>query len=256
MAGCGRPSRVDFEKTNMDPITNVAWFLRRLPRRLRAHRSARNMVPDSFEWDRGRPVHVVRHRGDLQAERGDAASAAAGTSWTSRPASARRRCSTASRFYRPDPSRPSSSEVIDEKDAVNKKYGSVQGVQRLPRRGDRSPLRRRACSTAGIRTVTEPVDVLLHHPAFPERFKPMFDGDLRRTRTASSRSAGASLQVPDRELRRAGPGDGRARHASLRRPPLQLHRLAPGHRHDEAACSATVRRASRIRARVRSSART
>ena len=186
--------RVDFETSNMDPITNVAWFYGDYLADCATSVST-NLVPDSFEWDPADQYmsYVVEVTYDLNAVTlfggcWDLVSLATNVG----TATIQYRFS----FYRPGPS-TYQPEVIGEKDPVNKKYGAFQ-VFNVFRDEETGLLSAKSLLHRWDPNRTEPVTYYFA-PGFPERFKPMFD-EIKEETNAVFEKAGANLRVDFKEF--------------------------------------------------------
>jgi hypothetical protein len=180
--------RVDFETTNMDPITNVVWFYGDFLADC-ASAVSTNLVPDSYEWDPADQylsfvVEVNYELNVLTAFGGcwDLVSLATGVG----TATIQYRFS----FYRPGQS-DFVPEEIAEKDEVNKKYGAFQ-VFNVFRDEETGLLSAKSLLHRWNPNRTEPV-VFYYHPGFPERFKPMFE-EIKAETNSVLENAGASLR--------------------------------------------------------------
>jgi uncharacterized protein DUF4953 len=186
--------RVDFEKTNMDPIASAAWFLGDYVRDCAAPVST-TLVPNSFEWDDADQYmsFVVEVTYDMNAVTNlggcwDLVSLATSVG----TASIQYRMS----FFRPGPT-DFPVEEIAEKDEVNKKYGAFQ-VFNVFRDEETGLLSAKTLLQRWNPNRTEPV-VFYFHEGFPERFKPMFT-EIAAETNATLEQAGAALRVEFREF--------------------------------------------------------
>lgn len=180
--------RVDFEKTDLDPITSLAWYYGDF-----LHDCARPMstalLPDSFEYDPADQymsfVLEVNYQLNLLSQLGvcyDLVSLASGVGG----ATVQYRFS----FYRPNAS-DFVPEVIAEKDPVNKKYGAFQ-IMNIFQDGETGLLGAKSLLQRWNPNREEPV-VFYFAEGFPERFKPMFTEIKEATNKALS-DAGAKLR--------------------------------------------------------------
>jgi hypothetical protein len=194
---------VDFENTNMDPITNVAWFygdfLADCARTISTH-----MVPDSFEWDPEDQymsfVIEVTYKLNAVTRFGgcwDLVNLASevGT------ASVQYRFS----FYRPDHITWAGKEVIEEKAPVNKKYGAFKRFN-VFRDEETGLLSAEAILHRWDPNRTEPV-VFYFMKGFPERFKPMFE-EIKSDTNRIMEEAGASLRFDFQDYNAPDPKTG------------------------------------------------
>lgn len=186
--------RVDFEKTNMDPIASTAWFLGDYVRDCALPVST-TLVPDSFEWNDADQYmsFVVEVTYDMNAITSlggcwDLVSLATNVG----TATIQYRMS----FYRPGPS-DYPVEEIAEKDEVNKKYGAFQ-VFNVFRDEETGLLSAKTLLQRWNPNRTEPV-VFYFHEGFPDRFKPMFE-EIAAETNATLEQAGAAMRVEFREF--------------------------------------------------------
>ncbi len=181
--------RVDFEKSTLDPIVNMAWFYGDFLHDC-ARMTSASMVPGSFTWEPDTENMNYRVEVNYQLNVAtlwggcyDLVSLASGTG-------------SATIQYHFSFHRPSDSayvpEVIAEKDPVNKKYGAFQ-LLNLFRDGDTGLLSARSLIQRWDPNRKEPV-VFYFHPGFPPRFLPMFDRIKAQTNEVLA-AAGASLRV-------------------------------------------------------------
>lgn len=194
---------VDFENTNMDPITNVAWFYGDFLSDC-ARTIDTSVVPDSFEWDPDDQymsfVIEVTYKLNAFTWFGgcwglvDLASDV-GT------ASIQYRLS----FYRTGPSENFVTEKIEEKAAVNKKYGAFKRFN-LFRDEETGLLDADALLHRWNPNRTEPV-VFYFEKGFPERFKPMFE-EIKNDTNRIMEEAGASLRFDFQEWNAPDPVTG------------------------------------------------
>jgi len=200
-----RTFRVDFETTNMDPISSAAWFYGDYVKDC-ANAVGSNLVPDSFEWDPDDQymsfVIEVNYELNLYNSTGacvDLATVVTGVG----TATLQYRMS----FYRPGPS-TFVPEEIAEKDEVNKKYGAFQTF---------NVFRDEETGLLSAKTLLQRWDPQRTEPAtfyfqdgFPERFKPMFE-EIKAQTNETLEQAGARLRVDFREYDDGGvirkPGD-------------------------------------------------
>lgn len=182
--------RVDFETTSMDPITNIVWFYGDYLADC-ASTVSQNLVPDSFEWDGDDQymsfVVEVNYELNVATRWGgcwDLVSLASGVG----TATIQYRFS----FYRPAPNDDFETQVIEEKDAVNKKYGSFQ-VFNIFRDEETGLLSAKSLLHRWDPNREEPV-VFYFHPGFPERFKPMFE-EIKADTNRILEGAGAKLRI-------------------------------------------------------------
>ncbi|MEQ9499728.1 MAG: zinc-dependent metalloprotease [Deltaproteobacteria bacterium] len=199
---------VDFERTNMDPITNIAWFygdfLSDCARTISTH-----MVPDSFEWDPDDQYmsFVIEVTYDLNVLTWfggcyDLVSLASDVG----TASVRYRLS----FFRPGPSPDFPMEEIAEKAPVNKKYGAFKRFN-VFRDEETGLLSAKALLHRWNPNRTDPV-VFYFIEGFPERFKPMFQ-EIKADTNRILEEAGASLRFDFQEWNAPGPdGEPMERH--------------------------------------------
>lgn len=186
--------RVDFENTTMDPITNVAWFYGDFLSDCARAVSTR-LVPDSFAWDKDDQhlsfVLEVNYDLNVFTFAGycyDMVSLAANVG----TATIQYRLS----FYRPGPS-TFETQVIAEKDPVNKKYGAFQ-VFNLFRDEETGLLSAKSLLQRWNPNREEPVTFYFHE-GFPARFKPMFT-EIAAETNRQFEAAGAKLRVEFKEF--------------------------------------------------------
>ncbi|MBK8012173.1 MAG: zinc-dependent metalloprotease [Deltaproteobacteria bacterium] len=194
--------KVDFEKSNLDPISTVAWFYGDYLADC-ASTIGSNLVPGSFEWDPQDQymsfVVEVTYKLNLATQFGgcwDLVSLATGTG----SSTIQYRFS----FYRPGPSAYAADglvEEIGEKDEVNKKYGAFQVLNTF-RDEETGLLSARSLLQRWNPNRAEPV-VFYFHPGFPERFKPMFD-EIKAQTNRVLEEAGAKLRFDFREWNDGG----------------------------------------------------
>jgi hypothetical protein len=186
--------RVDFEKSNMDPIASVVWFYGDYVRDCATPVST-TLVPNSFEWEQADQYmsFVVEVTYDMNAVTN------LGGCWDL--VSLATNVGTATIQYRMSFYRPGASdfpvEEIAEKDEVNKKYGSFQ-VLNLFRDEETGLLSAKTLLQRWNPNRTEPV-IFYFHEGFPERFKPMFEQIAVDTNTTLEQ-AGAALRFEFREF--------------------------------------------------------
>ncbi|MCK6549226.1 zinc-dependent metalloprotease [Myxococcota bacterium] len=185
--------KIDWEKTSLDPIANMAWFYGDFLHDC-ASVTSKNLVPDSFEWDETDQhltwVVEVNYLLKVDTAYGpcyDMTSLATGVG----TATIQYRFS----FYRPGPS-TFVPQVIAEKDPVNKKYGAFQ---------DLNIFRDSETGLLGAKSLLRRFDpnreaplVFYFAPGFPERFKPGFQ-EIEAATNAVFERAGAKLRVAFRE---------------------------------------------------------
>jgi hypothetical protein len=185
--------RADFEASSMDPIANIVWFYGDFLADC-ARTVSQNLVPNSFEWDPADQylsfVVEVNYELNVATQFGgcwDLVSLATNVG----TATIQYRFS----FYRPGPS-DFESEEIEEKDEVNKKYGSFQ-VFNVFRDEETGLLSAKSLLHRWNPKREEPV-VFYFHEGFPERFKPMFT-EIAADTNRILEGAGAKLRIDFKE---------------------------------------------------------
>ena len=201
--------KVDFESSSMDPVAAIVWYYGEWTHECGAPISTR-FVPESYEFDEAdRHLSFILEVNYRMTVRGgcwfDQATWVTGTE----TATIQYRMS----FYQPeaidenDPNRYV-PEVIKEKDAVNKRYGSFQHLVFF-RDAETGLLDAKSMLNRWNPMRTEPA-VFYFHEGFPPRFKPMFD-DIKDDTNRIFEEAGANLRVDFREWNDGGierhPGD-------------------------------------------------
>jgi hypothetical protein len=192
--------RVDFEDVTLDPITTTAWFYGQFLAEC-AKPISTNLVPGSYEFDES-DQHLsfeieVNYEVTVEGACYNLVSLATNTGTTTihyRMSFLRRDTEEREAFQ---------SEVIKEKDEVNKRYGAFQvlDLYQDPESGlldAKSMLKRWNPNRAS----DDPV-VFYFHPGFPARFKPMYQDIIAQTNDTLA-SAGASLRFAVREWNDGG----------------------------------------------------
>ncbi|HKU44712.1 MAG TPA: zinc-dependent metalloprotease [Polyangiales bacterium] len=192
--------RVDFEDVTLDPITTSAWFYGEFLADC-AKPVSTNLVPGSYEFDE-KDQHLsfeieVNYAVTVDGGCYDLVTLATGAGTTTihyRMSFLRRDTKQREAFE---------SQVIKEKDEVNKKYGAFQllSIYRDPESGllDAHALLQRWNPQ---RPSDDPV-VFYFHPGFPERFKPMFQ-EIEAQTNQVMEQAGATLRFAFREWNDGG----------------------------------------------------
>jgi len=192
--------RVDFEDVSLDPITTTAWFYGEFLAEC-AKPVSTNLVPGSYEYDEeGQQLGFeieVNYAVTVEGACYDLVSLATNTGTTTihyRMSFVRRETAQRKAF---------DSEVIKEKDEVNKRFGAFQimSIYQDPESGllDAHSLLKRWNPE---RPSADPV-VFYFHPAFPARFKPMFSEIAKQTNVVME-EAGATLRFAFREWNDGG----------------------------------------------------
>ena len=200
--------KVDFETSNMSPITSIVWYYGEF-----LHQCARpistNLLPDSFEFDensdQGGPgqhlsfVLEINYALNLTGFCWDMVSLLTDTG----TATVQYRLS----FFRPQRTADSpnayQTEFVAEKDPVRKKYGAFEHLNffRDPNSGlldARAVLHR----WNPRRPSDDPV-IFYFHEGFPPRFKPMFE-EIKGHTNATMAEAGATLRFDFRDWNDGG----------------------------------------------------
>ena len=201
--------KVDFESSSMDPVAAIVWYYGEWTHECGSPISTR-LVPDTYAFDEAdRHLSFILEVNYRMTIGGycwaDQATWVTGTE----TATIQYRVS----FYQPpaaDPDDPNAfePEVIAEKDAVNKRYGSFQHLV-IFRDPETGLLDARSMLNRWNPKRTEPA-VFYFQEGFPPRFKPMFE-EIKADTNRIFEEAGANLRVDFREWNDGGverqPGD-------------------------------------------------
>lgn len=180
--------KVDFEKTNMEPASQLLWIYGLYAQFCAIPRET-VMVPNSFEWDA--EAQYLSFVLDVTYEMNWAGWVCADLLGLYEHNASTTNVQYRMSFFRPDAS-DYEPEIIEEKALVNKKYGSFQtaNIFRDPESGLMGNVNLiNRWNPKGEEKIT-----FYFHQGFPERFKPMFAEIADRTNEVFT-AAGTARQV-------------------------------------------------------------